>query len=211
MWNLLLAAALATANPLDSVLDGLEASPAEVPLVVTLVPSSLDPDVLWMPYDAERLRHETHWIPPLRLGITEKSLEGWPAQEGGTEFVWSDQLERTYYSQSARRFAHQKLPFGISLLTETSRSQQGCSLQLEIRTSVVSDSPATVPATVRVRTRRTEGQFLFGQSLVVSNLYPFEEVLPVLGDLPLLGRLFQTSTTGPMIVIRVDLQNPLDR
>ncbi|MBN9415160.1 MAG: hypothetical protein J0I12_06950 [Candidatus Eremiobacteraeota bacterium] len=201
MWNLLLAAALATAGPLDSVLDQLEAAPAEVTLSVRLVPSSLDPEVMWMPLDAQKSQ-EAHWIPPLRLGITEQSLPEWPAQEGTSDFVWRDRLDRKYYLPQSRQFGSQTLPFEIALHTEASRSgDQSCSLQIDLSTTIVSDANAISPATARQRRRHTEGQFLAGQSLVISNLYPFEEVLPVLGDLPVLGRLFQPSTTGPMIVI----------
>lgn len=202
MWDLLLAAALA-ANPLESVLDQLDSAPSEVALQVRLVPSRLDPDVLWMPYDATAKKpDEGHWIPPLRLGITEKALEEWPAQEGTTRFLWADQLERSYYLPATQRFAKQRLPFRISLQVEASRNAElSCNLQVEVTTTVVSDAAATATATTRLRTRHAEGQILPGQSLVISNLYPFEEVLPILGDLPVLGSLFVPSTTGPMIVL----------
>lgn len=202
MWDLLLAAALA-ANPLDSVLDQLDSAPAEVTLEVRLVPSNLEPDILWMPYDATaKNKDEGHWIPPLRQGITEQALLEWPAQEGATSFTWHDQLDRTYYLPVAQRFATQHLPFRISLQVEASRnSEQSCNLQVEVTTTVVSDAAATNTASTRLRTRHAEGQLLNGQSLVISNLYPFEEVLPILGDLPVLGSVFLPSTTGPMIVL----------
>lgn len=202
MWDLLLAAAL-TADPLESVLDQLESGPTQVALQVRLVPSNLDPDVLWLPYEVTaKSQDEGHWIPPLRLGITEKSLDEWPAQDGTSEFSWRDRLERSYYLPASRRFATQDLPFSISLQVEASRSaERSCNLQVEVSTTVVSDAIATATASIRVRTRHAEGQLLPGQSLVISNLYPFEEVLPVLGDLPVLGSLFVPSTTGPMIVL----------
>ncbi|MBX3170426.1 MAG: hypothetical protein KF760_23675 [Candidatus Eremiobacteraeota bacterium] len=202
MWEFLLTAALA-ANPLDSVLDRLDSGAAEVSLQVRLIPSSLDPDVLWMPYDSLAKSHDGgHWIPPLRQGIAEKALPEWPAQEGTTRFAWSDELERRYYLPVARRFATQQLPFRISLQVEASRNaEQSCSLQVEVSTTVVSDASAISTATTRVRTRRAEGQLLPGQSLVISNLYPYEEVLPILGEMPVLGPLFLPSTTGPMVVL----------
>lgn len=202
MLEILVAAALA-ATPIDSVLDQLDTGAAEVPLQVRLVPSSLDPDVLWMPDDGTAKNHDGgHWIPPLRQGITEKALEEWPAQEGTTHFRWRDQLDRRYYLAVSQRFATQHLPFQISLQVEASRgAEQSCNLQVEITTTVVSDAPATATAATRLRTRHAEGQLLAGQSLVLSNLYPFEEVLPILGDLPVLGSLFLPSTTGPMVVL----------
>lgn len=207
MWNLLLAAALMTANPLDSMLDQLDSGSTEVVLSARLVPSNFDPDVVWMPLEAKK-SGETHWIAPLRLGLTEKSLEEWPAQEGSTEFTWSDRLDRTYFLPQTRQFATQKLPFQISLRTEAFRSGDSCSLQLDLVTTVVSDANASSPASTRLRVRHAEGQFLNGQSLVISNLYPFEEVLPVLGDMPVLGKLFLPSTTGPMVVVSANNPDP---
>lgn len=201
MWNLLLAAAL-TANPIDDVLNQMDSAPPEVSLQVRLLPSSLDPEVLWIPTDPGLKRAgEKYWIPPLRLGITEKTFESWPVQEGSRDFHWSDRLERTYYLPLSQRFALQQLPFHLSLQVEASRSGESCALQVELTTTVVSDARAIELATTRIRTRETEGQILPGQSLVISNLYPFEEVLPILGEMPLLGPFFQPSTTGPMVVI----------
>lgn len=200
MWKLLLVAALSTGNSLDQVLEQLDSAPVEVRLQVRLVPSSQDPDVLWMTPDlSPKNRAEKHWIPPLRLGITERTLEEWPAQEVGDN--WSDRLERTYYLPVAQRFARQQIPFHILLQVEAARSGDSCTLQAQLTTTVVSDASAIEAATVRDRTRQVEGQVLMGQSLVISNLYPFEEVLPVLGEMPVLGPLFQPSTTGPMVII----------
>ncbi len=201
MWNLILVAALAATQPIDSMLDQLDSTPGEVPLQIRLVPSTLDPDVLWMPYDASPKKGgENHWIPPLRLGITEKNLDEWPAQDG--EFVWNDQLDRSYYLPLARRFATQHIPFRIAIQVDASRTgDQSCTLQVELTTTVVSDARATEVATTRQRTRQADAQLLSGQSLVISNLYPYEEVLLILGDLPMLGRFFQASSTGPMVVI----------
>ena len=201
MWKLLMVAALAATQPIEQVLDQMESTAAGVPLQIRLVPSSLDPDVLWMPYDASVKKvDEKHWIPPLRLGITEKSLEDWPAQDG--DFHCNDQLDRSYYVPLAQRFATQHIPFQIGVQVEASRAgDQSCTLQVELATTVLSDARATDVATTRIRIRQAEGQVLTGQSLVISNLYPYEEVLPILGDLPTLGRLFQASSTGPMVVI----------
>ena len=40
--------------------------------------------------------------------------------------------------------------------------------------------------------------------LVIVNLYPFEEVLPILGRLPILGPLFQPSSSGPSVLLRAE-------
>ncbi len=197
--QILLSAALALGSSLDPVLDGLEQDPPECRLSAQLVPSSLDLDVVWLPYDPG-VKDGGHWIPPLRLGVTERRAERWPAQEGTDSFRWTDRLERDYYLPQSQCFAHQSLPFEIALQVEA----EGQALQAQISTTVLTEVDAKSPASIRTRTRGASGQVLSGQTLVISNLYPFEEVVPILGSLPLLGPLFQPSSPGPMVLLRVE-------
>ena len=199
MIQILLSAALALGSSLDPMLDQLEPDLSEVRLSAQLVPSTLDLDVVWLPYDPG-VKDGGHWIPPLRLGITEKRTEQWPAQQGTDSFHWIDRLERDYYVPNQGRFAHQSLPFEIALQVDA----EGQALQVQISTTVISELDAKSPATTRVRNRSAAGQMLAGQSLVISNLYPFEEVLPILGRLPILGPLFQPSSSGPSVLLRAE-------
>ncbi|MBS2040948.1 hypothetical protein JST97_38535 [bacterium] len=202
MTRFLLCAALALSGSLDTVLDQVDQESPEIRLSARLVPSRLDPDVVWLPEELG-VQDGGHWIPPLRLGITEKASEQGPVQFSTDFFCWSETLDRDYFLPTSGQFVRQRIPFQISLEVEASGGQS-LSLQMELSTTVVNEPDAKSPARYRVRKRSAQGRMLSGQTLVITNLYPFEEVLPILGDLPVLGPLFQPSSTGPMLLLRTE-------
>ena len=166
MTSFLLCAALALAGSLEPMLDLVEQEPAEIALSAQLVPSDLDLEVVWLPEEPGQ-RDGGHWIPPLRLGVTEKVVPDWPCLAGTDSFRWTDQLERDYYLPTSGRFARQVLPFEIGLRVEASGGQS-LAVQVDLWTSVVQETDVKTPASLRMRKRTAQGQMLVGQALVIS-------------------------------------------